>query len=131
MDEGGQIDSDTYTEVIVNSIFTLSPAGHNPECFRLFEAVEAGSIPVMVKSDLYITTTDIHPCREALKHWNDAPLLVLDNWDDLFPTMHKLLKYLGKLDSMQRDLQIWYEKYMKQRVRDFEDFMIEQPPLKK
>ena len=131
MDEGGQIDSDTYTEVIVNSIFTLSPAGHNPECFRLFEAVEAGSIPVMVKSDLYITTTDIHPCREALKHWNDAPLLVLDNWDDLFPTMHKLLKYLGKLDSMQRDLQIWYEKYMKQRVRDFEDFMIEQPPLKR
>ena len=128
MDEGGQIDSDTYTEVIVNSSFTLSPAGHNPECFRLFEAVEAGSIPVMVKSDLYITTTDIHPCREALKHWNDAPLLVLDNWDDLFPTMHKLLKNLGKLDSMQRDLQIWYEKYMKQRVRDFEDFMIDDTP---
>ena len=33
---------------MLNSIFAPCPSGHNPECFRLFEAMEAGCIPVAV-----------------------------------------------------------------------------------
>jgi len=40
-----QLNTDEYMKALSESVFTLSPAGHNPECFRLYEAVEAGSIP--------------------------------------------------------------------------------------
>ena len=114
----------SYTEVLLDSIFTLSPAGHNPECFRMFEAVEAGSIPVLVKDDLYATTYAGGACLEPLQHWRDAPILVLDSWDDLYPTVVRLLGDLEALHKMQRDLGEWYEGYMRKIVRDFEDFLM-------
>ncbi|KAL7435658.1 hypothetical protein ACHAXH_005413 [Discostella pseudostelligera] len=114
----------SYTEVLLDSIFTLSPAGHNPECFRMFEAVEAGSIPVLVKDDLYASTYVRGACLESLQHWRDAPILVLDSWDDLYPTVVRLLGDLEALHKMQRDLGEWYEGYMRKIVRDFEDFLM-------
>ena len=38
---------DKYRSILLQSVLTLAPAGHNPECFRLYEALEAGSIPVV------------------------------------------------------------------------------------
>jgi hypothetical protein len=112
----------SYMEVLLDSIFTLSPAGHNPECFRMFEAVEAGSIPVLVKEDLFVSASGA--CLEPLKHWRDAPILVLDSWDDLYPTVVRLLGDMAALDKVQRDLRSWYEGYMRKVVREFEDFMM-------
>ncbi len=112
----------SYTEVLLDSIFTLSPAGHNPECFRMFEAVEAGSIPVMVKDDLFASASGA--CLEPLQHWRDAPILVVDSWDDLYPTVVRLLGDKVALDKVQRDLRAWYEGYMRKIVRDFEDFLM-------
>ena len=34
--------SNNYMKVLLDSTFTFAPTGRNPECFRLFEAVEAG-----------------------------------------------------------------------------------------
>ena len=36
-----------YRDVLLSSVFTLCPTGHSPETFRLFEAAEAGSIPIV------------------------------------------------------------------------------------
>ena len=33
--------------LLLDSTFTLCPAGHNPECYRMYEAAEAGSIPIV------------------------------------------------------------------------------------
>lgn len=43
-----QIGTEQYVNVLLDSVFTLAPAGHNPECFRLYEAVVSGSIPIVV-----------------------------------------------------------------------------------
>lgn len=120
-----QLNTDSYMEVLSDSFFTLAPAGHNPECYRMFEAVEAGSIPVFVKNDLYVTETHHHPCKEALHHWYDAPILVLESWDDLFPTMERLMGNMDALDEMQVNLRMWYDEYMHKVVVEFEDFMLE------
>jgi hypothetical protein len=49
------VHSSRYVTLLATSQFTLSPTGHNPECFRLlYEAMEAGSIPVVVLDDEYI-----------------------------------------------------------------------------
>jgi len=34
------LSSDEYVDVLSKSIFTLNPAGHNPECYRMYEAIE-------------------------------------------------------------------------------------------
>mmetsp|Transcript_32239 Transcript_32239/g.67799 ORF Transcript_32239/g.67799 Transcript_32239/m.67799 type:complete len:391 (-) Transcript_32239:115-1287(-) len=120
-----QLHTDEYIKVVLDSVFTLTPRGHNPECFRLFEAVEAGSIPVMVKDDLYIERNTQHPCTKAMQHWYDAPIVVLDHWADLYPTTEKLVGDLAALDEMQIKLRIWYDEYMTKAIREFEDFMFQ------
>ena len=121
----GQLNPQSYMEVLLDSVFTLTPAGHNPECYRMYEAIEAGSIPVFVTGDLYITEQNMaHPCRKALQHWYDAPILVLDSWDMLFPTVERLLDDLAALDEIQTKLSIWYDGFLRRVVREFEDFML-------
>eukprot|EP00579_Thalassiosira_antarctica_P016089 CAMPEP_0201933366 /NCGR_PEP_ID=MMETSP0903-20130614/31418_1 /ASSEMBLY_ACC=CAM_ASM_000552 /TAXON_ID=420261 /ORGANISM="Thalassiosira antarctica, Strain CCMP982" /LENGTH=137 /DNA_ID=CAMNT_0048473285 /DNA_START=68 /DNA_END=478 /DNA_ORIENTATION=- len=120
-----QLNTDSYIEVLLDSVFTLAPAGHNPECYRLFEAVEAGSIPVLIKNDLYAKQRSQYSCKESLHHWYDAPILVLDSWNDLFPTVERLMGNLEALDEMQIKLHMWYDDYMHKVVGDFEEFMVE------
>eukprot|EP00580_Thalassiosira_gravida_P006092 CAMPEP_0201631234 /NCGR_PEP_ID=MMETSP0493-20130528/5281_1 /ASSEMBLY_ACC=CAM_ASM_000838 /TAXON_ID=420259 /ORGANISM="Thalassiosira gravida, Strain GMp14c1" /LENGTH=458 /DNA_ID=CAMNT_0048102533 /DNA_START=19 /DNA_END=1395 /DNA_ORIENTATION=- len=130
------LNTDDYVEVLLDSIFTLSPAGHNPECYRIFEAVESGSIPVFSRGDLYgarhpnpqnrKALGDVaHPCKDALVDWYEAPVVVLDSWDELYPTMERLLEDPEALDEMQDRLRVWYDDYMRGVVSKFEDFMLD------
>jgi hypothetical protein len=133
--DNDQLDTDTYMEVALNSIFTLSPAGHSPECFRIYEAVEAGSIPVISRDDLrgsrhpnMNNRKDLrgvaHPCKDTLQHWYEAPIVVLESWDELYSVIEGLLEEPAALDKMQVQLRIWYDEYMTNVVRNFEDFML-------
>ncbi|KAL7549856.1 hypothetical protein ACHAWF_013113 [Thalassiosira exigua] len=119
-----QLPTDEYARALLDSAFTLAPAGHNPECFRLFEAVEAGSVPVLAEADLNDDGRDGAPCREALRHWRDAPVLVLKSWDDLYPAVEEAMKDPEALDARQRDLRRWYDEYMTREVGGFEEFML-------
>ena len=128
-----QLNTDEYMRVVLDSVFTLSPAGHNPECFRMFEAVEAGSIPILTHDDLYGSRHPTltrkyrivpHPCANALLHWYGAPIVVLDSWDDLYPTVERLLADPAGLDDLQRRLRHWYDEYMRGAVAKFEDIFL-------
>eukprot|EP00961_Rhodomonas_salina_P239812 3239540-Rhodomonas_salina.1 len=41
----GYVKVPQFKEILANSVFTLCPVGHNPEQFRIYEAMEGGSIP--------------------------------------------------------------------------------------
>ena len=112
-----QLGTDQYMKVLLNSIFTLAPAGHNPECFRLYEAVESGSIPIVVQ-------TEHHACKDSLHYWRDSPIIFLQKWDDLFPTIENLLEDMAALNQRQADLQKWYKNKMSMIVFKFENFML-------
>ena len=129
-----QLYTDDYMRVVLDSVFTLSPAGHNPECFRIYEAVVAGSIPILARDDLYgshhPTLTrqyrDLpHPCAGAMVHWFGAPIVVLDSWDDLYTTVKRLLADPAGLDNLQRKLRHWYDEYMRGAVAKFEDVLLD------
>ena len=117
------VSTDTYMRVVLDSTFTLAPAGHNPECFRIYEAIEAGSIPVLVRRD--IMDGKAGACQHSLAHWVDAPIVILESWNDLYPTVSKMLDDLEALDEMQVKLRVWYEEYMTTAVREFDDMMLE------
>ena len=53
----GSVRYSDYRKVLLNSTFTLSPMGHNLECYRWFEAAEAGSIPIILQSEVDLTTS--------------------------------------------------------------------------
>ena len=131
MAEQDELTPDSYMKVLLNSVFTLHPAGHNAECFRMYhEAVMAGSILIFVKDDLYNTDEDRrqhrrNQCKDSLTHWRTAPTVVLDSWHDLISTVERLLADGNALDEMQQRLQVWYAEHMTKVVRDFEDFMLD------
>lgn len=119
-----QLPTADYMEVLLDSVFTLAPAGHNPECFRIYEAVEAGSIPIILQSytnEIYSKTR----CRGSLHDWSDAPMVMLGTWDELYPKVADLMTDLEALDEMQIRLRLWYDEYMGSVVSTFENFMIQ------
>jgi hypothetical protein len=84
-----QLDSKTYSEVCLNSIFMPCPPGQNVETFRFYEALEHGVIPLYVRHG-----EDIH-FEFMAKH---LPLVVLDSWDAV---QKALIVFLQKPELLQ------------------------------
>ena len=115
----GFVPPDEYRDVLLSSQFTLCPAGHNPEAFRLFEACEAGSIPVVALDEEYRT----HACVEAFAPLIDsgAPFVFLAKWDGLERTLGDIVSEGAEaLDARQRRLMAWYRTYWKSVASAFE-----------
>jgi hypothetical protein len=100
---------------------------------------EAGSIPILTRDDLHGSYHPTltrkyrvlpHPCANALLHWYGAPIVVLDSWDNLYPTVERLLEDHAGLDDLQRRLRHWYDEYMRGAVAKFEEVLLDQssPP---
>ena len=130
-----QLDTNEYMRVVLDSVFTLSPTGHNPECFRMFEAIETGFIPILTRDDLHGSRHPTltrkyhvvpHPCVDAMMHWYEVPIVVIDSWDDLYPTVKRLLMDPAGLDDLQRRLRHWYNEYMRGAVTKFEEVLLDQ-----
>lgn len=73
----GGFDPDTYVSRLKQSRFALVPGGNSPETIRLYDALEAGSIPIMLKSAF------VH----AKSGLDTPPFILLDDWTEL-PTAY-------------------------------------------
>lgn len=109
-----------YARILMRSIFTLSPEGHNPECYRTFEAIEAGSIPILVLDEQYRS----HPCKDSLRKLRGSPVVFLDSWSHLTERLDALLADPAALDRRQRDLGYWYYAFMRERMSALEKRVI-------
>lgn len=127
-EETGYVSPDEYRNVLLQSKFTLCPAGHNPEAFRIFEAIEAGSIPVLVNGDAEYTE---HSCADAFANLLDsgAPFVVIKTWDELDAAVQPLLADPKALDDMQAAVQEWYSEYWKELTKRFECKFVRNSPL--
>mmetsp|Transcript_20138 Transcript_20138/g.33264 ORF Transcript_20138/g.33264 Transcript_20138/m.33264 type:complete len:466 (-) Transcript_20138:462-1859(-) len=115
----GYITPEQYREVLLSSKFTLCPIGHNPEAYRIYEACEAGSIPVVaLKSKQYLE----HKCSGAFKPFIDsnAPFLYLDTWADLPSVLEKVSANITYIEEKQAALKVWYKKFMSDTALEFE-----------
>lgn len=86
-----------YQHSLIESDLTLSPVGMNSECYRTFEAMEMGSIPVI--EDVLTEGTcgnyeedskqvNYTPPYRLLKRYN-APVLYIQNWEKELPAIVK------------------------------------------
>jgi hypothetical protein len=55
------------------SRFALAPAGNSPETIRLYEALEAGAIPILRRSAFV----------SAMDALDNPPFLLIDQWTEL------------------------------------------------
>ncbi|KAH9260462.1 hypothetical protein BASA82_000140 [Batrachochytrium salamandrivorans] len=115
----GYIEPDQYKRVLLDSMFTLCPTGHNPEAYRIYEALEAGSIPVLGLDRYYRHAR----CHDAFKPFIEAnaPFVYLGNgWQGL----EEFLQTKGSNATWiteQQDLCVkWYRNWMKQTALRFE-----------
>lgn len=101
-----------YMRVLRDARFVLCPAGHNPESYRIYEAITAGAVPVVhdtcwVRSDL---ANELQcACTGGLAFLRDtgAPFPILRDWRNLHAALLPYLTDPARMDSLQRATQRW------------------------
>ena len=122
---GGKISQQEYRSVLLDSAFTLAPAGHNIECYRIWEAAEAGSIPVLIVNETSVnggnvteTGCSLHP--DVMK----APFLWASDLPDAWRQMRTLGEHKREFNARSHAVRLWYKSYMKITISRFERLLL-------
>jgi hypothetical protein len=85
-----QLNKEDYISMLRASLFVPCPRGNNVETFRLYEVLENGSIPILVKDDSQFIQT--------LK--KKLPFILYENWEeaakgvvDFLQNQQKMIEY--------------------------------------
>ena len=123
-----------YRGALLQSDLTLCPVGANTECYRIYEACELGSVPVVedivvdagcnVPSDQLLLrnvasngTPHVSVPLRLLKLYN-APFIFVKNWNELPDIIrHELRLFLPDIVQRRKRLVKWYEHF-KQKIRE-------------
>ena len=109
--------TEDYKKILEQSIFIPCPKGNNSaDTFRLYEAIEAGSIPIVVKD----------------KYWENLfgpqnPLIQLDSWDNAASFMIKLSQEKEWINNYPQKLSAWWEDYKNSLRNKIKNTIIENP----
>ncbi|MBA3752149.1 hypothetical protein H0X06_05170 [Candidatus Dependentiae bacterium] len=94
-----------YMQQMSECKFTLSPPGYGPDCYRTWEALLVGSIPIVKTSHLD-------------RLFKDLPVLIIDRWDeiteDFLESAYK--RFSVKKHAIKRlFIEYWAQKIEKRR----------------
>jgi len=88
-------------DIYNNSIFVLCGRGNsNLDCFRIYEAIVAGAIPITIGSKEEINMT--------FNYNNIMPILFFDTWELAVIECNKLLDEPKKLIELQKNIYSWW-----------------------
>lgn len=99
--------------------FTLCPAGHNPESYRIYEALMVGSIPIihdtcLARDDFGVTRCSCEGWTRFLKE-TGAPFPFIADWSELDAVLAPYYNGEGgatKLDELQRRTVMWHNEFL-------------------
>jgi hypothetical protein len=108
------LDKDAYYRVIEDSVFSPSPMGNvNLECYRMYEALEVGSIPIIEK-------------RLFLNYFQgvlgDHPIPTVASWSGAARLVEDLMRSPDRLLALQTDcIEFWqtYKATIRTRIQEF------------
>jgi hypothetical protein len=106
----GYMSPEVYRETLLKSTLTLCPSGHNPEAYRIFEAIEAGSIPVLALGKDYRSSA----CRNAFQPFIDSksPIPMLSSWKELPQFIHRVKTDSAFVWDLRIKITNWYRDFM-------------------
>ncbi len=108
----------SYTAYMSSARFALVPGGNSPETIRLYDALEAGAIPIMLKS----------PFVSAKDALDNPPFILLDSWDEL-PGVYAPFAQANdpavvtKLDAMQAAVLDWWANFKLKQQRKVKELV--------
>lgn len=115
---------EVYTQVLLNSDLTLNPVGKNSECYRIYEAMSYGSVPVI--EDLMTAgdcgrKTQYDPAPLRLLKQYKAPVIYIHNWEKQLPKLLEKERLMSQKDIIQRRRNIvkWYLRFKEKMKESF------------
>ena len=113
-----------YRDILLKSAFTLCPEGTNAESYRIYEAIESGSIPVLVHSK---KSQCLDPYEQLIS--DGTPIIVLDSWDEFPAKVSFLLNHPEELDLLQASLRSWRSKFWTRITNNVENALERKYPI--
>lgn len=121
--QGGMKPS-AYHKLLLNSTFTLCPKGFNFDTYRMYEAIESGSIPVLDVGPTYRSDQSTHRsmCQGPLDSFikTKAPFIFLEGWQELPRRLNEELSNPEALRKRQADMLVWRKKYFSDIAKNIE-----------
>lgn len=103
-----------YTAWLSGARFALVPAGNSHETIRLYDALEAGAIPIMIRSPFVAA-------RGALAALGEPPLLLLESWEQLPEAMSPYLDptpaAIDALEDRRLALTRWWSSFKSEQQK--------------
>ena len=93
-----------FEDVLNNSIFTLCPRGTSPTSFRLYEAIESGSVPIYISDEFWL------PFENKI-NWNEFCIFINPNEINQIPTVVDSLIESSKYKEMAKKGKEVYENF--------------------
>jgi alpha(1,3/1,4) fucosyltransferase len=105
-----------YIMEMTNSVFVPCPDGINPETFRFYEALEAGCIPLVVKTEK----------NAAWLNWvsNYIPIMANDSWEDAVRIMYTLLSKPERLEIYRSQILNGWWKWTQDLKREAQSWLL-------
>jgi hypothetical protein len=109
-----------YMDSLRKSDLTLCPVGKNTECYRIYEAMSLGSVPIIenLRTEGNCDTSDVAPLR-LLKQY-DAPVIYVKSWYELFDLLKREAQ-LTLAEKVQRRTNVvkWYTGFKRSLSNNF------------
>ena len=108
-----------YARILFNSWYTLCPDGNHPESYRIYESLEAGSIPILALDEHYYE----HPCQRAFDPFLEAkaPFIFLNSWNELPEFLERYASNISWTKHRQIECMNWYRAWSHRTILEFED----------
>jgi hypothetical protein len=104
-----------FSDLLFDSVFSPCPMGNvNLECFRVYEALECGSIPIIEKR----WTLDYF--RNLL---GDHPLPTVRSWPEARRMIGRMVDNPAQIDALQQRCISWWENYKQEYSANVGEFL--------
>ena len=104
----------SYADSLRQSVLALSPPGDLWEAYRTWEAIAAGSVPVLVNA------RRVHGCRRPGAHMlalTGSFALWVDDWSELPDLLAREAANLTRLHARQQAMRAWLDAYRSETRR--------------
>ncbi len=107
-------------DILLNSVFAPSGMGNvNLECWRIYEALEAGAIPILEKRPTLDYFTQM---------WGKHPLPTVRSWKEAHRFITEMMTSSKELDRLQSECTNWWVANQEEWTEDIGHFIREIEP---
>ncbi len=109
-----------YLKEMASHKFALSPRGHGPDCYRTWEALLVGTIPIVRRCQfdkvlLRSHENERYTGSQLDRLYEDLPVLVIDDWEEI--TEEFLNKKYEEITSKSYDIRKLYAEYWLDKIQ--------------